>query len=316
MGRTQSWETGGWGCPRALPFSPAPPRSSDLGVQAAERGDRRGAAGQAEAAPRPALLHPGLEKRKGPCVRVSAADPLGTEMGSGTPRSEEAEEKEPVVWGLGGWGGPGLGRHTNNHAKRGGRPWQLQGGRAAVYSPRQRIGALLFLPSVLRPGICPSLCLENSHPLPFSGCHQLPVSCPPIHTTSHPCEALETPGMYTRQPLPAQPGNLPALGSQGQGRRGWCWGSRPQPPSSSSGAASFGLSPNYPLTLFVLVSPLLWSLFLSHSPFLFDCLSPVSPSVSLSNLCAFQSLSLSHTLTHTRITFSPNPSVSVHIFFS
>lgn len=189
-------------------------------------------------------------------------------------------------------------------------------GGAAVYSPRQRIGALLFLPSVLRPGICPSLCLENSHPLPFSGCHQLPVSCPPIHTTSHPCEALETPGMYTRQPLPAQPGNLPALGSQGQGRRGWCWGSRPQPPSSSSGAASFGLSPNYPLTLFVLVSPLLWSLFLSHSPFLFDCLSPVLPSVSLSNLCVFQSLSLSHTLTHTRITFSPNPSVSVHIFFS
>ena len=54
---------------------------------------------------------------------------VGTETGSGACRSEEAEEKEPVVWSLGGaGGGPGLGLHTKSDAKRGGRPWQLREG--------------------------------------------------------------------------------------------------------------------------------------------------------------------------------------------
>lgn len=95
------------GQPRALPSPLAPPRSSNLGVQAVERGDGRGAAGQAEAAPRSALLHQGLGERKKRAVCVSLQlTRLGTETGSGAPRSEEAEEKEPVVWGLGGWGRP------------------------------------------------------------------------------------------------------------------------------------------------------------------------------------------------------------------
>lgn len=96
------------GQPTALPRSPAPPRRSNLSAQAAERGDGRGAAGQAEAAPRSALLHRGLGKRKKGTVCLSLQlTRLGTETGSGARRSEEeAEEKESVVWGLGGWGRP------------------------------------------------------------------------------------------------------------------------------------------------------------------------------------------------------------------
>lgn len=86
----------------------------------------------------PSSIQGSGRERKGPCVRVSAADPLGTETGSGTPRSEEAEEKEPVVWGLGGWGGTGPGRHTNSDAKRGGRPWQLRGGGGQLSAAQDR----------------------------------------------------------------------------------------------------------------------------------------------------------------------------------
>lgn len=95
------------GQPRALPSSPVPARSTNLGAQAAARGDGRGAAGQAEAAPRSALLHQGLGERKKEAVCMPLQlTRLGTETGSGAPRSEEAKEKEPVVWGLGGWGRP------------------------------------------------------------------------------------------------------------------------------------------------------------------------------------------------------------------
>lgn len=217
MGRTQSWETGGWGCPRALPFSPAPPRSSDLGVQAAERGDRRGAAGQAEAAPRPALLHPGLEKRKGPCVRVSAADPLGTEMGSGTPRSEEAEEKEPVVWGLGGWGGPGLGQHTNNHAKRGGRPWQLQGGGGSCLQPKteNRGSFILALCAPTR-----NLPLSVLRKLPSPAFFRLPSATCLLPSHTHHKPSLRSPGDTRNVHQAAPPSPARELTSSGVPRTG------------------------------------------------------------------------------------------------
>lgn len=142
------------GQPRAPPTSPALPRSSNLGAQAAQGGDGGDAAGQAEAAPGSALLHQGLGERKKGAVCVSLQlTRLGTETGSGARRSEEAEEKEPVVWGLGGWGRPWPGTAYQERCQERWAALAAAGRGAAVCRPRQGIGAPLFLPPALSPGI-------------------------------------------------------------------------------------------------------------------------------------------------------------------
>lgn len=143
---------------------------------------------------------------------------------------------------------------------------------------------------------------------PFPVFSQLPLATCLLPSHTHPKPSLQSPGDTRNAHLgsPSQPsqGTYQLWAPKDRGARGRCWGSRLQPPSSSSGAASFGLSLNYPLTLSVFVSPLLWSLFLSHSPFLFDCLCHQSHLLSLSLISVFHSVSLSHTHLHTPISLS------------
>lgn len=133
--------------PTALPRSPAPPRRSNLGAQAAERGDGRGAAGQAEAAPRSALLHRGLGKRKKGTVCLSLQlTRLGTETGQGLAGRRRRLRRKSLLsgaWGAGGGPGPD---HIPRAMPREVGGTGSCGEGAAVCSPRQRIGAPLFLP--------------------------------------------------------------------------------------------------------------------------------------------------------------------------
>lgn len=168
--------------PRAPPTSPAPPRSSNLGAQAAQRGDG-GDAGQAEAAPGSALLHRGLaERKKGAVCASLQLTRLGTETGSGARRSEEAEENAPVVWGLGGWGRPWPGTAYQERCQERWAALAAPGRGAAVWRPRQRIGAPLFSPppSTLARNLTLSVLREP----PFLASSRLPqATClQPSHT--------------------------------------------------------------------------------------------------------------------------------------
>lgn len=208
------------GRPRAPPSSPAPPRSSNLGAQAAQRGDGGSAAGQAEAAPRSALLHQGLGERKKGAVCLSLQlTRLRTETGQGLAGRRRLRRKSPLSGDWGAGGGPGRGLHTERGAKRGGRRWQLREG-AAVCRPRQRIGAPLFLPPCT---LARNLTLSVLREPPFSASSQRPpATClPPAHThhASYPCQTRGCQECSPRQSLPGQPGNLPALGSQGRGKK-------------------------------------------------------------------------------------------------
>uniref|UniRef100_M3Z6M4 Uncharacterized protein n=1 Tax=Mustela putorius furo TaxID=9669 RepID=M3Z6M4_MUSPF len=296
------------GRPRAPPFSPAPPRSSNLGAQAAQRGDGGSAAGQAEAAPRSALLHQGLGERKKGAVCLSLQlTRLRTETGSGACRSEEAEEKEPVVWGLGGWGRP---RPGTAYRARCQERWAAlaAAGRGSCLPPKtENRGSFILAPCTLARNLTLSVLREP----PFSASSQRPpATClpPPTRITpAIPAKLGVARNVHPGSPSQASPGTYQLWGPKDGARRPCeCWGPQLRYPSFSGwrGAGDRGWGVGLPLrpvslltcslTPFLLfVSPLFWSLFLLSERL---CLQPHLASPSLIGLLQ----SLSHS-------FSPPP---------
>lgn len=221
------------GQPRAQPSSPPLPKSSNLGAQAAQRGDGGGAAGQAEAAPGSALLHPGLgERKKGAVCLVSAADPAGDRAGVRSSQVGGGRGERARCLGTGGLG-EALARDCIPRAM----PTEV-GGTGSCWQPKtENRGSFILAPCTLARNLTLSVLRE---PLFSGSSQQPPATCLlPSHTPPQAIPAKPWDAWNARPGTPSQAsqGTYQLWGPK-DGARGQCgcWGSQLQCPSFSGGA--------------------------------------------------------------------------------
>lgn len=246
---------------------------------------------------------------------VSAADPAADRDGSGACRSEEAEEKEPVVWGLGGWGRPRPGTAYRARCQERWAALAAAGGGSCLPPKTENRGSFILAPlhsSQEFDPLCaqgaPILCLFPAAPSYLS-----PARPHASRQLSLPNSGL--PGMFTQAVPPRPARELTSSGVPRTGQEGRVSAGAPScgvPPFlAGRGGVGLPLRPvsllTCSLTPFLLfVSSLFWSLFLLSERL---SLQPHLASPSLIGLLQ----SLSHS-------FSPPPSSrtfpSVFLFLS
>lgn len=163
---------------------------------------------------------------------------LGTETGSGACRSEEAEEKEPVVWGLGGWGRPWPGDHIPTVMPRevGGAGSCGEGG-SCLQPETENRGPFIHAPCTLARNLTLTVLLKTPpipclFPVPPATC----LLHPQRHTQNNPAKALGTQNAQPGSPSQPSQGTYQLWGPKARGhkRAVWVQGPPPQPQSPSS----------------------------------------------------------------------------------